>query len=275
MPYMIVGLFGLAFGSFLNVCIARLPSGESIVTPRSHCPRCGRAIRWYDNVPLVSYVVLLGRCRDCKTRISPVYPLVELLTAATLLADYYRFGLGPELLKWGIFSFLLIILIFTDLNLRRIPHAITLLGAVLGLALSFLIPVDCRPVSLLLAHWNIFPAPTALSSMGAMSGALIGSGLFYGIGEAFFHIYGKEGIGFGDVMLMLMVGMFFGPALTLMTILLGSLFGCLVAIPLHLFAPRFRKYQWPYGSFLGAAAIFASLWGPALLAIYLRWAGLN
>jgi leader peptidase (prepilin peptidase) / N-methyltransferase len=273
MSLLIVALFGLAFGSFLNVCIYRFPRAESVVAPGSHCPICGHAIRWYDNVPLLSYILLRGRCRDCQARISPLYPLVEGLTAAVFLLDFSLYGLTPVFLKNAVFAMLIIILIFTDLYERRIPHPITLFGMAIGLILSGLIPVDNRPVGWLLRQWQIYPHETLLSIMGALVGALVGGGLFYGVGEAFYHLRHKEGLGFGDVMLMLMVGTFLGPALTLLTILLGSLLGTIVAIPFALASPRFRGYHWPYGTFLGVAAIYASLQGEALLRAYLQWSG--
>ena len=273
MPYLIVALFGLAFGSFLNVCIYRLPRGESVVAPGSHCPGCGHGIRWHDNIPLLSYVLLRGRCRHCRAPISPLYPLVESMTAAVFLLDFSLYGLAPEFFKNAVFAMLIIVLIFTDLYERRIPHPITLFGIVIGLVLSGLIPVDARPVGWLLHLWDVFPRETLLSILGALVGALVGGGLFYGVGEAFYRVRHKEGLGFGDVMLMLMVGTFLGPAMTLLTILLGSLLGTVIAIPLSLVSRRFRGYHWPYGSFLGIAAIYASLQGNALLHAYFQWSG--
>ena len=273
MVQFIVALFGLAFGSFLNVCILRVPLRESIVSPGSHCPACGHSIRWYDNIPVLSYVLLRGRCRDCGKRISLLYPLVEILTAAVFVLEFARYGLTPGFIKGLVFAMLMIILIFTDLRERRLPHKITLLGMALGLVLSLLIPVDNRPVGWFLAHWGFFPPGILLSLMGALVGALIGGGLFFVVGEVFYRLRHKEGLGFGDVMLMLLVGTFFGPPLTLMTILLGSILGTVIAIPLTLISSRFRNYQWPYGSFLGIAAIYASICGDALLRAYLQWAG--
>lgn len=273
MSNFIVALFGLAFGSFLNVCICRLPRQESVVAPSSHCPSCEHSIRWYDNIPLLSYILLRGRCRDCRARISPSYPLVEALTAAVFLLDFYFYGLTPEFFKNAAFAMLLIVLIFTDLYERRIPHPITLFGMAVGLILSLLIPVDNRPIGWLLRQWDIFPPGVLLSIMGALAGALAGGGLFYAVGEAFYRLRHKEGLGFGDVMLMLMVGTFLGPPMTLLTILLGSLLGTAVAIPLSLASRRFRGYHWPYGTFLGIAAIYASLQGHALMHAYLQWSG--
>ncbi len=273
MAYLIVALFGLAFGSFLNVCIYRLPRGESVVAPGSHCPACEHAIRWHDNIPLVSYLLLGGRCRDCRERISPSYPVVEALTAAVVLADFWLYGLTPEFFRNAVFCLLIIVVIFTDLYERRIPHPVTLFGMGVGLILSGIIHLDSRPLGWLLRLWNINLHGTVLSILGSLAGSLIGGGLFYVVGEAFYRLRHKEGLGFGDVMLMLMAGTFLGPALTLLTILLGSLLGTVVAIPLSVVSARFRNYQWPYGSFLGVAAIYCCLWGEAFLRAYLLWAG--
>lgn len=276
-PYAIVAVFGLAFGSFLNVCIARLPRKESVITPRSRCPRCGHPIRFYDNIPVLSYLLLRGRCRDCRKPISLLYPLVELLVAGVGVAAFWRYALSPEFIKAVIFNMLVLIIVFTDLLERIVPHPVTWLGMGAGMLFSFLVPTDSRPVQWVLRHWGFFVSGTTASVCGAMAGALVGGGLFYAVGEAFYLAGGrqKEYLGFGDVMLMLMVGAFLGPALTLMTILLGSLGGTLVAVPLSVASPRFRHYEWPYATFLGGAAVFSSLWGSSLLEAYLRWAGLS
>lgn len=274
--YVLVAVFGLAFGSFLNVCIYRLPRKESVIRPRSHCPRCNRPIRWYDNVPLLSYLLLRGRCRDCHERISPIYPAVEALTAALLGATFHQQGMSPEFVKYAVLGMLLLILIFTDLLDRSIPHSVTLFGIGLGLVFSLFIPVDNRPVEWLLRHMDWYLSDAVSGVVGAITGALTGGGLFYAVGEAFYYLGGrqKEYLGFGDVMLMLMVGAFLGVPLTLMTILLGSLGGTIVALAFVITRPKYRDYPWPYGTFLGIAAIYSSLAGTGLLDAYLRWSGI-
>jgi len=276
MSYFVVGILGLVFGSFLNVCIVRLPNKESILVPRSHCPLCKHPIRWFDNIPLVSYLLLRGRCRDCQARISPRYAIVEALTALLFMATFRRYGLSPEFVKYSALVMLLIVLIFTDLNQRRIPHAVTVFGISLGLVLSFFTQVDNRPVEWLAERMGLFLPGTVSSVLGAIVGAATGGGLFYAVGEAFYILGGreKEYLGFGDVMLMLMVGTFLGAPLTLLTILLGSLGGSILALSFTLAAPRFRDYHWPYGTFLGIAAIYSALDGTRLLEAYLRWSGL-
>jgi leader peptidase (prepilin peptidase)/N-methyltransferase len=276
MSYIVVSVFGLVFGSFLNVCIVRLPRKQSILVPRSHCPICKHLVRWFDNIPLASYLLLRGRCRDCRARISPLYPVVEALTALLLVATFYRFGLSPEFVKLCAFVMILVVLIFTDLRERRIPHAVTFFGIGLGLVFSFFIQVDDRPLAWLARRMGLFPPEIVLSVMGALAGAVAGGGLFYAVGETFYILGGreKEYLGFGDVMLMLMIGTFLGAPLTLLTILLGSLGGTFIALSFIIAAPRFRGYQWPYGTFLGIAAIYAALEGPRLVEAYLRWSGL-
>ena len=276
MLYLVIVVFGLVFGSFLNVCIVRLPRKQSILVPRSHCPLCEHPIRWFDNIPLLSYLLLRGRCRDCKGRISPQYAVVEALTALLLIATFRRFGLSPEFVKYSALVMMLIVLIFTDLRQRRIPHAVTVFGISLGVLLSFFIPVDNRPVAWLAERMGLFPPGMVLSVLGAIVGALTGGGLFYAVGKAFYILGGrkKEYLGFGDVMLMLMVGTFLGAPLTLLTILLGSLGGSIIALSATLAAPRFRDYHWPYGTFLGIAAVYAALDGTRLMEVYLRWSGL-
>jgi leader peptidase (prepilin peptidase) / N-methyltransferase len=276
MSYLFVILFGLAVGSFLNVCIARLPRHESIVTPRSYCPRCERPIRWYDNIPLVSYLLLRGRCRDCGGRISPLYPAVEIITAGLLVAAWAQYGPGVEFVRSALLCTLLVVLIFTDLTVRKIPHAVTVFGTLAGLLLSLLAPVDDRPLEWLLQSFGVSLQGRTSSFLGAVCGAVFGAGLFFVVGEAFARLRHKEGLGFGDVTLMGMVGTFLGVPLTYVTILLGSLVASVVAVTLYAVSPRFRRdYPWPYGTFLGAAAIYVSLGGPALLNAYLRWGGVG
>jgi len=277
MVYFVITLFGLLFGSFLNVCIVRLPRKQSILLPRSHCPLCKHTIRWYDNIPLVSYALLRGRCRDCHARISPQYAIVEALTAILLVATYRRFGLSPEFVKYSALVMLLIVVTVADLKERLIPHSVTIFGISLGAVLSLFIDVDSRPLGWLAERMGLFLSGTALSVLGALLGALIGGGLFYAVGTAFFILGGrkKDYLGFGDVMLMFMVGVFLGAPLTLLTILLGSFAGSIVALSITLAAPRYRNYPWPYGTFLGIAAVYAVLDGARLLEIYFRWSGIG
>ena len=272
--YFIVALFGLAFGSFLNVCIFRLSSEkkESIVTPGSHCRQCGQPVRWYDNLPVLSYALLRGRCRFCGARISPIYPLVEVLTAGIFLITWTADGPTARFAKDAVFSMLLVVVIFTDLLERTIPRAITLFGMAAGLLFSFAVRVEDRLSGWMLARFGFDRSGVVGSVTAAVAGALFGAGLFYVVGEAFSRLRHKQGLGFGDVMLMGMVGTFLGISLTYVTILLGSLLGVIVAGILYAASARFRRdYLWPYGSFLGAAALYVGLAGEGLLEGYLRW----
>ncbi len=277
MVYFLAALFGLVFGSFLNVCIVRLPGGQSVVLPPSHCPVCKHPIRWFDNIPVLSYLLLGGRCRDCHTRISPMYAIVEASTALLFVTALYRFGLTLEYTKAIVLIMMLTVLIFTDLRERRIPHPVTVLGICAGLILSFFVQVDNQPMEWVLGRMGFTLGKEISSILGSLAGAVVGGGLFYAVGEAFYILGGrqKEYLGFGDVMLMLMVGTFLGIPLTLLTVLLGSLAGTVVALSFTLVARRFRDYPWPYGTFLGIAAIYSVLDGTRLLHAYLRWSGLG
>jgi leader peptidase (prepilin peptidase) / N-methyltransferase len=274
--YFVVALFGLAFGSFLNVCIFRLSSEEkeSIVTPGSHCRQCGKPVRWYDNLPILSYMLLHGRCRSCGARISPIYPLVEALTAGIFLVTWTAYGPTAMFAKEAVFSMLVVVVIFTDLLQRTIPRAITVLGMGAGLFFSFIVRVDDRLSNWMLAGLRVDGSGVIGSVVAAVAGAAFGAGLFYSVGEVFRRLRHKQGLGFGDVMLMAMVGTFLGISLTYVTILLGSLLGVVVAGILCAASARFRRdYLWPYGTFLGAAALYVGLAGQGLLEGYLRWWG--
>ncbi len=206
-----VFLFGLVIGSFLNVCIVRIPEQKSIVSPASACPKCGAAVRPYDNIPVVSYLVLRGKCRSCKATISWMYPVVELLNALLFLACYLAFGLTAEALKWAIFSSLLIVLVFTDLRERILPDVVNFTGFGLALVLSlFTRPTD--GTALLIAnHLFAFPPPTPVLSLAdSLLGAAAGSGFLWLVSEAYFRLRGREGMGLGDVKMMLMAGAFLG-----------------------------------------------------------------
>lgn len=275
-PYLVAALFGLIFGSFLNVCIVRLPHHKSVVAPRSHCPQCGALIRWYDNIPVLSYVFLRARCRFCRHPISPIYPLVELLTAILFIIALAEFDLTALFLKAVIFGMAMIVVIFTDLNERIIPHSVTISGAVLGIILSLFIPVNDSLFEWIFRRFGLALTGPISSLVGSVTGGIFGAGLLYGVAWLFrrFSDPDKEYLGFGDVMLMLLVGIFLGIPLTYVTILLGSLAGTLFAVALTLTHKRFRNYQWPYGSFLGAAAIYACFGGQGLIFAYLHWSGL-
>ena len=295
-----VFLFGLLFGSFLNVCIYRLPRGLSVVTPRSACPGCGHAIASYDNIPVLSWMILMGRCRGCRTPISPRYAIVELMTGLLWLGCYAEFGLSIALGKWAVFSFLLLGLIFTDAETMLLPDLMTLPGVALGLIFAFFVPVNDL-VSQLLP--GLFSVPLSagmaghLFSLGdAVLGALAGAGFIYGVGELYYRARGVEGMGFGDVKLMGMIGAFLGLKLTEFTLfaasIAGSVFGLSTMLIVwmkrtrrrqtrHHEAPAMarhkawqsarralRYYQMPFGVFLGSMAMVALFFGDSFLHWY-------
>jgi len=265
-PATLLGIFaflsGLIIGSFLNVCIVRIPERKSIVAPVSACPRCGAAIRPYDNIPVVSYLLLGGKCRACKTKISPMYPLVELLTAALFFGCYYAFGATLEALNWAVFSALMVVLVFTDLRERILPDVVNFTGFGLGLALSLLTkPSDGAALWVASRLFN-FPPPMPLVSLfDAIIGAAIGSSLLWLVSEAYFRLRKREGMGMGDVKMMLMAGAFLGARRTLLTIFAGSVLGSVLGITFILAKRKDSNYELPFGSFLGVAALLVVFFG--------------
>ena len=293
-------VLGLAFGSFLNVCIYRLPLNLSVVKPRSACPHCRRAIAFYDNLPVLSWLLLRGRCRHCKAGISPRYLIVELLTGALFLGCYSYFGLSLATLKYCVFGFLLFGLIFTDAETKLLPDKLTLPGLALGVVFSLLVPIRDMASQFLPAIVNL-PFSAELSArlfslLDSLLGAALGASFIYGAGAAYLRWRGTEGMGFGDVKLMAMVGAFLGIKLTIFTIfaasLSGSLFGLTTVLVVwikrtHRFTRRlaslqaarrrgwqsaqmvYRHYQMPFGVFLGSMALLALFLGNR----FLNWYG--
>lgn len=269
MTAIIIFVFGLIIGSFLNVCILRIPAAESIVLPPSHCPKCGTAIKPYDNIPVVSWLVLAGRCRKCKTRISPMYPIVELATGLLFLACYLAFGLTAEALKWAVFAALLIVLTITDLRERILPDNVNFLGLGLGLLLSlFTRPTDGTALWLANRIFAYPPPEPALSFADALIGAAAASGLLWLVAEGYFRARGREGMGLGDVKMMAMAGAFLGLQRGLLTILLGSLLGSVIGVLVIAIGRKGRDFELPFGTFLGAGAILVVFFGSAAIGWY-------
>ena len=263
-------LFGLIIGSFLNVCIVRIPGRKSIVMPASACPNCGAAIRPWDNIPVVSWLLLGGKCRACKTPISWMYPVVELLTAALFWACYYAFGLTTEALKWAIFSALMIVLVFTDLRERILPDVVNYSGFAVGLALSLVTkPADGAALWLANRVFDFPPPSPVISLADALLGAAFGSGMLWLVAEIYFRMRGREGMGFGDVKMMLMAGAFLGLKRTLLTILAGSVLGSVLGLAFMLARRKGSDYELPFGSFLGMAAVLVIFFGTPLVNWYL------
>ena len=291
---------GLAFGSFLNVCIYRLPLGLSVVSPRSACPGCKQPIAFYDNLPVLSWLILGGRCRNCKTRISVRYLLIEVLTGVLFLGCYAYFGLTLATLKYCVFGFLLLGLIFTDAETKLLPDKLTLPGLALGFVFSLIVPLNDVASQFLPGTINLpFSSDLAahlFSLFDSLLGAALGASFIYGAGAVYLRWRGMEGMGFGDVKLMAMVGAFLGMKLTIFTIftasLAGSLFGLATVLMVwikrtHRFARRladsqaarrrgwqsaqmvYRYYQMPFGVFLGSMALLALFVGNQ----FLHWYG--
>jgi leader peptidase (prepilin peptidase)/N-methyltransferase len=263
-------LFGLVIGSFLNVCIVRIPERKSIVMPASACPKCGRAIRPWDNIPVVSWLLLRGKCRACRTKISWMYPVVELLTGALFWGCYDAFGLSTEALKWAIFSALMIVLVFTDMRERILPDVVNFSGLAAGLLLS-LVTKPSDGVALWIANRIFdFPPPTPVIALAdALLGAAFGSGLLWLVAEAYFRLRGREGMGLGDVKMMLMAGAFLGLKRTLLTILAGSVIGSVLGLAFMMAKRKGSDYELPFGTFLGMAAVLVMFFGTPLVNWYL------
>jgi leader peptidase (prepilin peptidase) / N-methyltransferase len=264
-----VFLFGLIIGSFLNVCISRLPKGKSVVKPRSRCPLCGKHIKPYDNIPVLSYFFLAGKCRNCKAKISPVYPAVELLTGLLFLACYLVFGLSLLTVKWAAFSAILVVLIFTDWRERILPDVVNFTGLGIALALSFFVRPEDGTAAWLANRMFEFPPPApAISFADALIGAAVGGGVLWLVGEAYFRLRGREGMGFGDVKMMLMAGAFLGLRRTVLTILAGSLLGAILGVIFIVASRKESTYELPFGTFLGAAALLVVFFGTPVVTWY-------
>ena len=288
-------LLGIVIGSFLNVCITRIPEGVSIVAPGSRCPRCETPIKPYDNVPLFAWVWLRGKCRSCGHPISPMYPLVELLTGLLFVACYLDFGLTQVAVKWLFFTCLMVILIVTDVRVRLLPDVVNWPGLAVGLFFSaFLPPSDGTAYLVVVTLFHRAPPPYALGVIDAVLGAAFGSLILWGAAALYKAVRGREGMGFGDVKMMAMAGAFLGVRATFITILLGTFLGSImgIGIILTLYASGWQRdlaerasrrnlgtvtglrwmiasqYQLPLGTFLGIAALFVVYLGPQAM----RWA---
>jgi leader peptidase (prepilin peptidase)/N-methyltransferase len=243
------GAFGAIVGSFLNVCIHRLPLGASIVWPSSACPHCKRELSWYENIPVFSYLALRARCRTCKGPISFRYPLVEALTSAMFVAAWWYYGPGPLLASRLVFGCALIALFAIDLEHHLLPNVVTLPGIVVGFAFSFI---------------------TEPGWMASLIGLLAGGGSLYLIAVAYFWVRHEEGLGMGDPKMLAMIGAFLGWKLTLVTLMIASLTGSVVGLGLIAGGRGSMKYALPFGCFLAVGAAAAATVGPAVLDWYLR-----
>jgi leader peptidase (prepilin peptidase)/N-methyltransferase len=246
---LVSGVFGAIVGSFLNVCIYRLPRGASIVWPASSCARCERPIAWFDNVPIVSYLLLGGHCRSCRERISIRYPIVEAITAVMFAGAWWLYGPSLLLVSRLILGCALVVLFAIDLEHQLLPNVITLPGVVVGFLLSF------------------FTEP---GWVGSLVGILLGGGVLFGTAELYYRIRDEEGLGMGDVKMLAMVGAFLGWQLTFMTLMLASVAGSVLGGALILFRQGGMKTALPFGTFLAVGAALAAAFGTPLLRWYLR-----
>jgi leader peptidase (prepilin peptidase)/N-methyltransferase len=287
-------LFGIVIGSFLNVCITRIPDGLSIARPASRCPRCENPIKPYDNIPILSWLLLRRKCRHCGQPISPMYPIIEFLTGAFFVFTYCAFGVTLPAFKWLFFGCLLIVLIVTDLRVRLLPDAVTFFG--LGLGLAFATRIFPSSFLGIYGLWFRLPNKLPIGAAGvvdALLGAAFGSFLLLGAAVLYKLVRHRDGMGMGDVKMMAMVGTFLGLRGAFLTILFGTLLGSIVGIGtvLVLYLSGWKRdlaaraarrglgkgnanslrliiasqYQFPLGSFLGIAAFFVIYALPHLL----------
>ena len=256
----LVFVFGLVIGSFLNVCIYRLPLGQSVAWPGSRCTSCSRALAWFENIPVLSWTVLRGRCRTCQTSISWMYPAVELLTGVLFVATVAVYGLTPLAAVRVIFACALVVLFFIDYEHQILPNVITLPGIVVGVICS------------------VFLAPGWTSSL---LGVVIG-GLFpWAVAEGYARIRGREGMGMGDLKMFAMVGAFLGWPLVWVTLIVSSVLGIVIGGTALVVSRRGMETRIPFGTFIAVAALVCALWEARVLALYesalagyMRWAGL-
>ncbi len=241
--------FGCSIGSFLNVCIYRLPQDRSIVTPRSFCPKCRTPIRAYDNIPILSYLFLRGCCRKCKAKISWRYPLVEALTGAVALALYLKFGLSLHFLINFVLSAALVVVTFIDLDHRIIPDVISLPGILVGIGLALFLP------------W--------MNLWDSLIGLLVGGGSLFLVAYAYEFLTKREGMGMGDVKLLAMLGAWLGWESVLFIIFFASLTGSIIGGLAILVQKQGRHYAIPFGPFLALCAMAYIFIGPDLIHWYL------
>ncbi len=285
-------LFGIVVGSFLNVCITRIPEEISIVLPGSRCPRCGTPIKPYDNVPVLGWLWLRGKCRSCGLPISPMYPLIELATGLLFAAAFLEFGITQATVKWLFFTCLIVILTVTDLRVRLLPDVVNWPGFAAGLMFSAFVPPDHGFAGILMERLLQVRLPgLAVGILDGVLGAAFGSFLLWGLAAGYKLVRGHEGMGMGDVKMIAMIGAFLGLRGTFLTLLVGSLLGSAIGlgliVALYLGGWRSnvakrasrrglgteqrlrwaiaRQYQLPLGTFLGIGALAIVYGGPVIV----------
>jgi leader peptidase (prepilin peptidase) / N-methyltransferase len=265
-------LLGLLIGSFLNVCIYRMPRDISVFNPtRSHCPNCDHVIRWYDNVPVLSFLILRGKCRDCKAPILLRYPLVEILTGAVFCGSVLVFGVTAPALKYLVFGSVMVALIFADLEERILPDEFTIGGTIVGLILSWFVPLT-PGLSLLIIHDRV--KIHWLSLLESVLASVVCAGVLWLVGYLYYRVREQDGIGFGDVKMVMMIGAFLGLQGTLLTVIVGSVLGSVIGLAfIYLTGKNASTYELPFGSFLGVAASVVAVLGEPVLRWYLKMGG--
>ncbi|MFH1856345.1 MAG: prepilin peptidase [Candidatus Omnitrophota bacterium] len=251
--YISISLFGLIIGSFLNVCIYRLPREKSIVRPSSFCTHCLKPIRWFDNIPVISFVILRGRCRECGKRISFQYPAVETITALIFCLNFHFFGLTPAFLIWNVFACSLLVASVIDFHFQLIPDLISLSGIIVGLALRFFVP-------------QFLSIASEKPFLDSLLGVLAGGGSIYLLGLIGTFAFRKESMGFGDVKLMAMIGAFLGWKLVLLCFFIAPVFGSVWGIFLKI---KYKQDIMPYGPFLSLASLVCLYLGKDMLDFFL------
>jgi leader peptidase (prepilin peptidase)/N-methyltransferase len=274
MEPIIYALFGLVIGSFLNVCIYRIPLGKSVVFPGSSCPHCGTPVRPIDNIPVLSYLLLLGKCRSCKKTISLQYPIVELLTGLVFYACASKWNFASPTFVNTLLLSAVIVLIFTDWHHRILPNILTLPGIAVGILLS---PFQS------LSYYSFDPLSVKISSLlwpgnpqsilpwtASLVGAILGGGILLAVGLGYEKLRKKQGLGMGDVKMMAMIGAFLGWPLAILTLMSGSLFGTILGILLMLLGRGNLQTKLAFGVFLGIGTALSVFYGLPFLAWYLR-----
>jgi len=243
----LAAVLGVCVGSFLNVCIHRLPRGQSLASPPSRCPRCERPLRWYHNIPIVSWIALRGRCAYCQAPISIQYPIIELVTALVWVLIVWVTPVGWLLASRLVLATALVVLFMIDLEHQLLPNVITLPGIVAGLAFSFVAP----------------PGP-----VDSLLGIVLGGGVLYAIAAAYYLLRKEEGMGMGDVKMLAMVGAFLGWQAVILTLVLSSFAGAVIGVAMMGLQKGSLRYALPFGTFLAVGGLIAMLFGDPILAWY-------
>jgi leader peptidase (prepilin peptidase) / N-methyltransferase len=259
-------LFGLLVGSFLNVCIFRLPRDMSVVAPRSLCPQCEKTISWYDNIPVLSFILLRGKCRNCGAAIPWRYPLVELLTGLAFGISVGAFGESLIALKYCLLSAICITLIFSDLEERILPDEFTIGGIVIGLILSWFAPMRAG-ISYFFVRDN--SDPRVLSVVESLLGIVVCAGSLWLVAYLYQKVRDRDGLGFGDIKMIAMIGAFLGLQGALLTLIISSVVGSIVGlIFIYTTGKNASTYELPFGTFLGAACLATAIFGETVLHFY-------